>query len=541
MNRREFIKTAAAGSAGLMLGSRRTFSLTKKNRKRPNLLFIMTDQQRFDALSRAGNQVLQTPNLDRLASEGAFFENAYSACPVCGPARMCMLTGSTVEHTTIKRNPDSVENGQYKCMLPTYDELLVQEGYHAEYYGKWHAPLKQARIYCNPVTVAGEKMTESGPGMRASFVDYINASFPRRKLKDGEQYDFYSDRPYRTDPLDKRHGMKPGTRKIANSDGDIVNVMQPDSHGCLDIPPKHTVTAFQARGTIQALKNAKLQNKPFTIHCSFHFPHSPMIVSEPYYSMYPSQDMIPPESIDDPMTNSPYVSHNGRRKLPEYRDKKKIKYMISNYYGLIREIDDWVGKILDTLKEIGEEKNTLVIFTSDHGEMLGAHGMREKNIFYEESAHIPFMMRMPGRIKPGTVVSAPVQHIDYFDTILDYLGAKKHASDGQSLRGLIEGTEKSKDRVAVSEWNWRGPKEPNLMIVHDGWKFLCPNKADSKVMNVLYNMNDDPHEMNNLLGRNPKKHKHAAKAKEMKARLVTWLEEVESPHVKEVKNRNVMA
>ncbi len=248
-----------------------------------------------------------------------------------------------------------------------------------------------------------------------------------------------------------------------------------------------------------------------------------------------------PIELADVKTFEEVIKANPEKDPRHVPIEEKIKYMISNYYGLIREIDDWIGKILDTLKEIGEEENTLVIFTSDHGEMLGAHGMREKNIFYEESAHIPLLMRMPGKIKPGTVVSAPVQHIDYFATILDYLGAKKHASDGKSLKGLIEGTEKSADRVAVSEWNWRGPMEPNLMIVHDGWKFLCPNKADSSVMNVLYNMNDDPHEMNNLLGRNPEKHKHAAKAKEMKARLIAWLEEVESPHVKEVRNRDVLA
>ena len=508
--------------------------------RRPNLLVIITDQQRFGTLSRAGNPILQTPNLDRLASEGVFFANAYSACPVCGPARTSLLTGRTIEHTTIRTNPGGARDAEpYDCAFPTYDELLAQQGYHAEYYGKWHAPLEHARVYRNPVTVAGRAGTEFGPGMRRHYVDHLDVHFPRRELRDGEQYDTNSDRPYRTDPIDRRHGMPPGTRKVDNGRGEMINTRQPDCHGCLDIPPEHTVTALQARDTIQALKRARHHDRPFTIHCSFHSPHAPMVVPEPYYSLYPVEAMVPPASIADPMTNSPYSNHNGRRYLAEYRDPEKIKYMISNYYGLIREIDDWVGRILDTLEEIGEENNTLVLFTSDHGEMLGSHGMREKNVFYEESVHVPLIMRMPGRIKPGTVISAPVQHINCFATILDYLGANPLPSDGRSLRGLIEGTEESRDRVAVSEWNWRGAKEPNLMIVYDGWKFLCPNEADSPVMNVLYDMNENPHETNNLLGENPERRRHAAKAEEMKAKLVKWLEDVDSPHVEEVRDRDV--
>ncbi len=252
------------------------------------------------------------------------------------------------------------------------------------------------------------------------------------------------------------------------------------------------------------------------------------------------KDMPVPESIGDPMDNSPYFHENGRSKMPQYADPEKIKYMIANYYALVKEIDIWLGRILDKLDELGVADNTLLIFTSDHGEMLGAHGMREKNIFYEESVHVPLLIRFPGRIKPGVVVDEPVSHIDLFATIQDYLGATETESDGESLRRYIENKSKSKDPFAVSEWNWRGPVQPNLMVRTRDWKYFIPNTADSKVMNVLYDLKKDPHEMNNLLGKNPKAKKHRKQAEYMKGLLVQWLEKTNSPHLEEVVARDAV-
>lgn len=256
--------------------------------------------------------------------------------------------------------------------------------------------------------------------------------------------------------------------------------------------------------------------------------------------MFKPKDMPVPKSIDDPMDNSPYVNENGRKRLTEYRDHEKIKYMIANYYALVKEIDIWLGRILDRLDELGLAENTMVIFTSDHGEMLGAHGMREKNIFYEESVHVPLMIRFPGRIKPGTVVNAPVSHIDLYATIEDYLSMAKTESDGESLRRYIEGRSREKDPFAVSEWNWRGPVQPNLMVRTKRWKYFIPNTADSKVMNVLYDLKNDPHEMNNLLGKKPKAEKCRKQAEYMKGLLVQWLESTGSPHLEEVKKRDAV-
>jgi arylsulfatase A-like enzyme len=300
------------------------------------------------------------------------------------------------------------------------------------------------------------------------------------------------------------------------------------------VPAAHTITAFQAKLTLDALERLANQDKPFSLHCSFHCPHSPITPSEPYASMYNPKNMLPPVSIADPMDNSPYFHENGRSKMPQYADPDKIKYMIANYYALVKEIDVWVGTILDKVDELGLTDNTLVIFTTDHGEMLGAHGMREKNVFYEESVHVPLMIRFPGRIESGTVVAEPVSQIDLYATIMDYLGAGRHASDGKSLRRYLEGKNTNDQAYAVSEWNWRGPIQPNLMVRTKRWKFFCPNRSDSKVMNVLYDLENDPHEVNNLLGKNPDRQRYVQQGEKMKAMLIEWLQQVDSPHLEEV-------
>ena len=214
--------------------------------------------------------------------------------------------------------------------------------------------------------------------------------------------------------------------------------------------------------------------------------------------------------------------------------------MISNYYGLVKEIDDWVGKILEKLDELGLAENTLVIFTSDHGEMLGAHGLREKNVFYEESAHIPLMIRLPGEIDKNSVVEGYVSLIDLFPSIMDYLEIGEKKSDGKSLRGLIEGTDKKHGEYVVTEWDYRGDVSPNYMIVKDGWKLMIPYSVSSNVINAMYDLNKDPYEINNLIGKNPDKAEYADKAEELRMCLLEWLKKNNSKHYNGVRGRDLI-
>ena len=521
MNRRDFIKLSTGTAIGLAgIGLPAAQGHEGKSSK-PNLLFIMTDQQRWDTLGIAGNRILKTPNLDRLAKEGVFFENAVSSCPVCVPARMCILTGSATQTTGIRCNYDKDRKGYAK--IPTFDNILTERGVWTEYYGKWHSPEWRALDYKKLV------------GIGSQYHDYLNKHVPVREAKDGEQIDsLYSRRPYKPDPIDMRYGLPPGALPT-DKNGKPFKVIQPDCLGCLDIPEEHTPTAFCADGVIEALE--RLKDQRFSITCSIHHPHSPMTPSKPYYGMYPAADMPLPASIDDTMMNSPYAMAQKMRNMITNRPKDMFRYMISNYYGLVNEIDHHVGRILEKLKELGLEKNTLVIFTSDHGEMLGAHNLREKNIFYEESVRIPLLMRLPGVIPGGTVVKEPVSHLDIFDTIMDYMKVSGTSSQGRNLKPLIGGKNRSVFNYVVSEWDV--DNVPNFMVRTNDWKFLFCRTEDQNRLDALYDLKNDPHEMNNLIGDNPDRAKSLPQAEEMKERLIEWLKKTESPFIESVKRRKI--
>jgi len=482
---------------------------------KPNLLFIMTDQQRFDALSYAGNKILHTPHMDRLAREGVWFENAYTQCAVCGPARAAMLTGYTVANNKVVTNKKAFLPEEAGIMpMKTYDEILSENGYECEYYGKWHSPIFRAKSYNNPVTMAGIHKTELGPGHKEAYMQYLNPLYPDRELKEGELKDTLTDRPYIPYPLDKRFDLK---KKGKDPN---IKVGQSDIHGVTKIPAKYHMPAFEAGEALHALE--ELKDKPFSITCSFHHPHPPYLATEKYIKMYPPEKMVPPVSIDDDMADSPYLNMK-KNTRKDYSDPTKIRYFISEYYALVKEVDDQVGQLLDKLDELGLTDNTMVIFTSDHGEMLGSHGMKGKFCFYEESSHVPMMIRFPGRIKPGTKVKAPVSNMDLFATILDYLDMPDHPSDGSSLRGLIEGTVNEDDTYVVTEWLSDLQGKPSHMVLKGGWKLMRPDPSAKKAKMALYNLNDDPPELKNLLADGADSKTYIVKVAELETCFQDWI------------------
>jgi arylsulfatase A-like enzyme len=513
VKRRDFL---FAVGFSLILGNK-TILFDKNNqskkKKRPNLLFIMTDQQRFDALSFAGNEILKTPNMDRIAKEGVWFKNAYTQCAVCTPARASILTGCTVANTRVISNRVAYASEETGIMpMKTYDEVLAENGYDCEYYGKWHTPTFHARIYNNTVTVAGKSKSELGPGKKAAYLKYLNPYYPERELRKGELKDTYTERPYLPDPLDLRFELR-SQGKDAN-----IKVGQSDIHGITTIPAKYHISAFEAGKTIQALE--KLKDNPFSLTCSFHHPHPPYLAAEKYIKMYPAEKMVPPANINDDMANSAYL-RTKKRTRESYSDPEKIKFFISEYYAMVKEVDDRVGEILNKLDELGLTDNTLVVFTSDHGEMLGSHGLRGKFNFYEESSHVPMMIRFPGKIKPGTIVNAPVSNMDLFATIIDYMELPETPSDGTSLRGLRGGTA-DKNTYVVTEWLSDLKTKPSHMVVKDGWKLLLPHASAKNLSKVLYNLNEDPLELNNLLGKNFDSQRYEAKLAELEACYLEW-------------------
>jgi arylsulfatase A-like enzyme len=304
------------------------------------------------------------------------------------------------------------------------------------------------------------------------------------------------------------------------------------------IPAEFTDTASVAKEVISAMKKLASGEKPWSLMCSFHYPHAPMVCLEEFFNHYPEKEMPVSESISDTLSGHPYEKANNRLKLPQYADPEKVRGMVSVYYALIEEIDSWVGKILDALEATGQMDNTLIVFASDHGEMLGAHGLREKNIFFEESVRVPLILKLPGAAYAGKVVSSPVSLINLYSTLMDYCGVTTGTkTDAPSLRSLIEARSESEDAFVCSEWNPRGPVEPNLMIRTGQWKLFIPNSKDSAVKNVLYDVHVDSFERRNLLADDSKKYEKITK--KLQSDLCEWLNQVGSPAVDSVKERNI--
>lgn len=504
-------------------------NLTAQKKSSPNILVIMTDQQRWDALRYSGaNDIIQTPNLDQLAKQGAYFSQASSPCPVSGPARTSILTGRLIESTGIRTNMDS--DNDKKCDYKTFDQILSSNGYKAEYIGKFHSPMDMARVYSNP-SEYGYEVPQLIKSWEKLYHFYLDENIKKRQPKEGELIDvsFYNGITYTPAPIDRRYPYLP-TGILPEKELVFRQHSQSDTHGHLNLSAEYTITAVQGRQTIAALERNK-DNK-FVITCSFHCPHSPMLPSEPYASMYNPSEMPIPKTISDKMEGNPYNKSNGRLLMPEYADNAKIGYMIADYYAFVTEIDDWVGKILAKLDELKLRENTLIIFVSDHGEMLGAHGMREKNIFLEESLRVPLIINMPARIKP-IKIETPVSTLNIFSTILDYAGIKAE-SDGYSLRKLASGKNSATD-FAVSEWNWEKQEVPNLMIRTKDWKLMISRYDNLKRLDALFDLKNDPYELNNLLFSNREKYKKTAE--ELKSKLVDYLEKVKYSYVEDVKKR----
>ena len=212
--------------------------------------------------------------------------------------------------------------------------------------------------------------------------------------------------------------------------------------------------------------------KPFSLTCSFGPPHPPFIVPKEYATLYRADLLSIPGSISDNLNNAPYQES----KKPfdrHFQNPEMVQQMKSVYYAMIAQVDEWVGKLLDELDRKGISDNTIVLFVSDHGEMLGDHGMSGKAKMYEGSAHIPLIIRIPGTIPAGTKVVTPVSHYDIFATVLDYAGMKIPENNGRSLRALIEGKKDPVD-YAVSVWGAIENGGP-FMIRKGDWNllFIC--------------------------------------------------------------------
>lgn len=510
---------------------------TKRSNDKVNLLFIITDQQRADAIGAAGcYPFLNTPNLDKLADSGAYFTNAYTPSPSSAPARSSMLTGETIENSRVLGNSfNKLTGDDYSFTTkPTFDQVLANAGYYSEYQGKWHSPIEWSTCY------NGFEWLPAAPKLPHAYklkqvVDYaayMEKKYANSSYRKGDLYDASHGAFYTPDPIDGRVVSNSPDLTLSREELKNKRVSQSNNHGLLHIDDSDSRTAYQVNHGIEALDRVKGMSQPFNITVSISFPHPPMVVTPKYHLMYDLDKMIPAESINDRYIDSPYRGGSKRIATSGYSDPKRIPYMMSNYFGLVTEVDEWLGVLFDKLEEIGERDNTLIVFVSDHGEMLGAHGLSGKGNFYEESCRVPFIFNFPGVIEPRRI-DYNVSTLDVYATILDYMGVKPVEGDSKSLRYLIEGGKKEKN-IAVVEWNSK--TTPSHMIIKDNWKLVTNYSPEYKVGSALYNTAEDSSEMVNYIGKsNPDRVKNLKIAEELRADLVEWLEEHNSSYVEALK------
>ncbi|MBI4556773.1 MAG: sulfatase-like hydrolase/transferase [Candidatus Hydrogenedentes bacterium] len=464
-----------------------------------NLLFILTDQFRHDAMSCAGSRFVDTPNLDRLAREGTRFERAITPSPICAPARVSILTGHYIHRHGCTTNPAAPAN-RIRPGVTSFDQKLHKAGYATRYCGRWHAPPALLDAY-DPAPIM-----DDSEYYRAYLARVLP---PAPKPRPGQFINPYSGWPYDPDPMDYayRTEQRPHEPPVP---------MPGKLYGRDSVPAAHTISAMTADETIVALND--LHNVPFSITCSLLHPHPPLYIARPYCDEVKAADLGISETFDDSREDSIYRDFD--RALDQV-ERAHIRLIMARYYAAVKEVDHHVGRILAAIDRLQLRDRTLVIFTADHGEMLGDHGLGQKFVFYDGSVRVPLILRLPGRIPRGVIVE-PVNLIDLYATISDYLGIQFPSRDGRSLREQIQENKSSPGDFIVSQF-----EERHIMIQDREWKYVWsihPNDVD-----MLFHLEPDPNELNNLLGRSPRRAKYLQPARRWNQKLLEWMEQTSHP------------
>ncbi len=455
MARREFLKTSACVSLAL---PNVVFSAPATDSK-PNILYLMTDQHRGDCLGCAGNDIIRTPNLDAVAADGALFPHAYSSTPSCTPARSAILTGLSPWHHGMLGYGRVA--GQYPFELP---QALRDAGYHLFGIGKMHwYPQKRLRGY------HGLLVDESGRKETPGFVSDYRLWF---------------------------RGRAPDLNPDATGIG--WNDHRAKAYA---LPERLHPTTWTADRAVEFIENYD-RPQPFLLKVSFARPHSPYDPPQRFMDMYDMNDMPAPCVGDWADRYAPHKKPPNPSLWHGDLGTQQAKESRRAYYGSITFIDEQIGRILAALKKRDQYDNTLILFFSDHGDMLGDHHLWRKTYAYEGSARIPMILRWPRGMgmdrQRGKKLPQAVELRDVLPTFLDAAGAPvpEHL-DGKSLLGLVRGHTD----------NWRAfiDLEHSMCYSNDHWTALTDGRQkyiyyayDGREQ--LFDLEKDPAELHDRAG-----------------------------------------
>ena len=424
--------------------------------KKPNFLFIMADQMAAPALPIYGNKKVIAPNLERLAADGVVFENCYCNLPMCAPSRASLHAGRLPFSLGMYDNASA-----FRSDIPTFAHYLRTMDYRVEMSGKMHfVGADQLHGYDKRHT------TEIYPANFAWTVDWSKG------------------REYRPTNL---------TMAPVIESGPCIRTMQMDYD---DEVAYHGVQALYdlARQT---------DGRPFMLTVSFTQPHSPFVISQEYWDLYDHDDIELPSVREIPLDEKDHLSRNlhycQARHIFTVTDDHRRNARHA-YYGMISYIDAKIGALLEALAKTGLLENTIVMFTADHGEMMGERGMWYKQHFFEWAARVPFVVRFPERWKPARV-RQNVSLVDVMPTLLDAANGKPFEKyigeiDGHSLVPALQGDTSGMSDTVISEFAADGSTGPSRMVKKGAWKYMWLEGQDT----LLYNVEDDPQELDNRCG-----------------------------------------
>jgi len=438
----------------------------------PHIILLMADHLRRDCLSCYGDLNVRTPNLDALAEESVIFDWAYCATPLCVPTRLSMYTGKW-PHTH-----GAIVNGRvYEPERP---------------YGTAGA---EHRTVYEALDQAGYGITHVG--VQHCFTDPpLEERVPNAYLG-GKEYGEYAE------SRSLRHNPKAAEERVPNlewCEGRPVAAWRPQARRILyPHPAEDFMDVFWSR--LAAERIAELDtSRPQYIEALFWAPHPPLEVPEPYYSMYPPESIELPETVGrwyEGQPGSLLMQSCGQMGLGRTREEYREGW--SAYLGLVTMVDDCLGRVIEALKKKGIWDEALVVFTQDHGDLMGCHHLTQKQCCYEEAAHLPLLVKPPGggTGRRGQLTSA----IDFCPTVCDYAGAPAPAGvQGASWRSIIEASDAPWRNATFMEYNGDQGRNnwPMRSVVADiegeRWKYIY-TQGD---VDELYNMTADPQEMTSL-------------------------------------------
>jgi arylsulfatase A-like enzyme len=414
-------------------------------RERRKVLFLSADQWRGECLSSLAHPCLRTPHLDRLARQGVLFRRHYAQCAPCGPARASLLTGLyMMNHRSVKNGTpldDRLTNIAREVRKAGYDPTLF--GYTDT------SPDPRRHSPGDPALTTYEGVL---PGMTIGLQlpDHMAAWIADLKAK-GYRFDGRHD-------VYKPLLEYPGARARGHSFAPPI------------FKAEDSETTFMANEILKWLSVRRDEN--WFVHGVFLRPHPPVIAPEPYNAMYdPSAVPMPVRqaTLDSERASHPYLAYalKNQREIGLYTehhpavlqdiDEREVRQLRATYYAMITQVDDQIGRLLDHLAATGEDRDTLVIFTCDHGEMLGDHYMWGKEGYFDQAYHIPLIVRDPRNAADaarGTTIDASTEAVDIMPTILEWLDLEVPAQcDGRSLLPFLNG-ERPEDWRQAAHWEY---------------------------------------------------------------------------------------